>query len=83
MLQSSPILIDLIPPTHHDVPFGSSDVKRANSDKMLLAALQEVQSVVRSYDHKAQIVGVGYILALNLVLHFGDLLPTRMVSCGS
>ena len=44
---------------------------------MLLAALQEAQSVVRSYDHKAQIVGVGYILALNLVLHFGDLLPTR------
>jgi hypothetical protein len=35
------------------------------------------QSVVRSYDHKSQIVGVGYILALNLVLHFGDLLPTR------
>ena len=26
---------------------------------------------------KAQIVGVGYILALNLVLHFGDLLPTH------
>jgi hypothetical protein len=46
-------------------------------DKMLLAALQEAQSVVRSYDSKAQIVGVGYILALNLVLHFGDLLPTR------
>ena len=32
---------------------------------------------MRSYDTKAQIVGVGYILALNLVLHFGDLLPTR------
>jgi len=44
---------------------------------MLLAALQEAQSVVRSYDTKAQIVGVGYILALNLVLHFGDLLPTH------
>ena len=39
--------------------------------------LQEAQSVVRSYDTKAQIVGVGYILALNLVLHFGDLLPTH------
>jgi hypothetical protein len=46
-------------------------------DKMLLAALQEAQSAVRSYDTKAQIVGAGYILALNLVLHFGDLLPTR------
>ena len=44
---------------------------------MLLAALQDSQSAVRSYDTKAQIVGVGYILALNLVLHFGDLLPTR------
>ena len=29
------------------------------------------------YDTKAQIVGVGYILALNLVLHFGDLLPNH------
>ena len=38
---------------------------------------RKLQSVVRSYDTKAQIVGVGYILALNLVLHFGDLLPTR------
>ncbi|RVC99217.1 hypothetical protein EN749_36880, partial [Mesorhizobium sp. M7A.F.Ca.ET.027.02.1.1] len=28
-------------------------------------------------DTKAQIVGVGYILALNLVLRFGDLLPTH------
>jgi hypothetical protein len=47
------------------------------ADKMLLAALQDSQAAVRSYDTKAQIVGVGYILALNLVLHFGDLLPTR------
>ena len=51
--------------------------RRDYADKMLLAALQEAQSVVRSYDTKAQIVGVGYILALNLVLHFGDLLPTH------
>ena len=42
-----------------------------------LPRLQEAQSVVRSYDTKAQIVGVGYILALNLILHFGDLLPTH------
>ena len=53
------------------------EITRDYADKMLLAALQEAQSVVRSYDTKAQIVGVGYILALNLVLHFGDLLPTR------
>ncbi|RWL48479.1 MAG: hypothetical protein EOR60_05760 [Mesorhizobium sp.] len=50
---------------------------RDYADKMLLAALQEAQSTVRAYDTKAQIVGVGYILALNLVLHFGDLLPTH------
>ena len=46
--------------------------------KMLLAAPQEAQNdVVRSYDTKGQIVGVGYVLALNLVLHFDGLLPTR------
>ncbi|MDB5523592.1 MAG: hypothetical protein JWM58_1355 [Rhizobium sp.] len=58
----------------HAVP---SEHSRDYVDKMLLAALHEAQSTVRSYDTKAQIVGAGYILALNLVLHFGDLLPTR------
>jgi hypothetical protein len=56
---------------------GPGETTRGYTDNMLLAALQEAQSVVRSYDTKAQIVGVGYILALNVVLHFGDLLPTR------
>jgi hypothetical protein len=56
---------------------GPGEITRDTVDKMLLAALQEAQAVVRSYDSKAQIVEVGYILALNLVLHFGDLLPTR------
>ena len=56
---------------------GPGEITRDYADKMLLAALQEAQSVARSYDNKAQIVGVGYILALNLVLHFGDLLPTH------
>jgi hypothetical protein len=56
---------------------GPGEITREYVDKMLLSALQEAQSVVRSYDTKAQIVGVGYILALNLVLHFGDLLPTH------
>jgi len=56
---------------------GLCETTRDYADKMLLAALQEAQSAVRSYDTKAQIVGVGYILALNVVLHFGDLLPTR------
>jgi len=54
---------------------GPGEIPQAYANKMLLAALQEAQSVVRSYDTKAQIVGVGYILALNLILHFGDLLP--------
>lgn len=56
---------------------GKNDIARCYADKMLLAALEEAQAVVRSYDGKAQIVGVGYILALNLVLRFGDLLPTH------
>jgi hypothetical protein len=50
---------------------------RAYTNKMLLAALLETQTATRSYDNKAQIVGVGYMLALGLVLHFGDLLPRR------
>jgi hypothetical protein len=54
-----------------------SENKRDYVDRMLLAALQDAQVTARSYDTKAQIVGAGYILALNLVLHFGDLLPTR------
>ncbi|QND34618.1 hypothetical protein HB772_21670 (plasmid) [Sinorhizobium meliloti] len=62
-----------------DVPMDAapSENKRDYVDRMLLAALQEAQVTVRSYDTKSQIVGAGYILALNLVLHFGDLLPTR------
>ena len=56
---------------------GPGEITRDYADKMLLAALQEAQSVGRAYDNKAQIVGVGYILALNLVLRFGDLLPTH------
>ncbi len=49
----------------------------AYTDKMLLAALLETQAATRSYDNKAQIVGVGYMLALGLVMQFGDLLPGR------
>ena len=55
---------------------GPGEITRDYADKMLLAVLQG-RSVARSYDNKAQIVGAGYILALNLVLHFGDLLPTH------
>jgi hypothetical protein len=44
---------------------------------MLLSALEGAHASVRFYDTKAQTVGVGYILALNVVLHFGDLLPNH------
>ena len=54
-----------------------SEVSRDYADKMLLSALEGAHASVRFYDTKAQIVGVGYILALNVVLHFGDLLPNH------
>ncbi len=38
-------------------------------------ALAEAQQTVRSYDVKAQIVGVGYIFALGIVFRLGSLLP--------
>ena len=56
---------------------GPLQITRDCADQRLLSALQEAQSLVRAYDTKAQILGVGYILALNLVLHFDDLLPAR------
>jgi len=56
---------------------GPLQITRDCADQRLLSALQEAQSLVRAYDTKAQILGVGYILALNLVLHFEDLLPSR------
>jgi len=42
---------------------------------LLRDALTEAQATVRSYDTKAQIVGVGYILALNVVGRISDMLP--------
>ena len=56
---------------------GPLQITRDCADQRLLSALQEAQSLVRAYDTKAQILGVGYILALGLVLHFDDLLPAR------
>lgn len=41
----------------------------------LLSALKEVQDSIRSYDTKAQIVGVGYIFTLNVITTFGANLP--------
>ncbi len=42
---------------------------------ILRDALSEAQTTVRSYDTKAQIVGVGYIFALGIVGSLGDRLP--------
>lgn len=41
----------------------------------LMAILGEAQQTVRSYDTKAQIVGVGYIFALGVVMRSGDHIP--------
>jgi hypothetical protein len=54
-----------------------NEVLRDQTDSMLLSALDQTHAAARFYDTKAQIVGVGYILALNVVLHFGDLLPNH------
>jgi hypothetical protein len=42
---------------------------------MLRDALSEAQTTVRAYDTKAQIVGVGYLFAMNLVSGVDRLLP--------
>ncbi len=42
---------------------------------ILRDALTEAQTTVRSYDTKAQIVGVGYVLALRIVASLSDRLP--------
>ena len=54
---------------------GPSETTRDYADKMLLAALQEAQTVAGSYDNKAQIVGV----AENVTRpdHKAGALPTR------
>ncbi|MEQ8506871.1 MAG: hypothetical protein RIB80_16235 [Rhodospirillales bacterium] len=44
----------------------------------LLSILAEAQQSVRSYDTKAQIVAVGYILALQVVLRAGAQVPVPM-----
>ena len=77
MTELPPSLLARISSSACDEVLRTGVVTHDYADKMLLAALQEAQSVVRAYDHKAQIVGVGYILAFNLVLHFGDILPIR------
>lgn len=46
----------------------------------LMAALKEAQDTVRSYDTKAQIIGVGYIFAFDIVQRIADLLPAGVGS---
>ena len=45
----------------------------------LLSALKEAQDSVRSYDTKAQIVGVGFIFTLGVITKFGANLPAANV----
>lgn len=49
--------------------------KLADACALLQTSLAEAQATVRSYDTKAQIVGVGYIFALNIVGSVDKLLP--------
>jgi hypothetical protein len=77
MPETSSSVVDRILGLDATMHAGPAEITREYVDKMLLAALREAQSVARAYDNKAQIVGMGYILALNLVLRFGDLLPTH------
>jgi hypothetical protein len=48
----------------------------------LLSVLSEAQDTVRSYDNKAQIMGVGYILALQVVLRSGAQIPVPIDQAG-
>lgn len=60
----------------------SDDLSKRFHDKLdadaLMATLREAQDTVRSYDTKAQIVGVGYIFALGIVLRSGGHIPVPM-----
>ncbi|MCK5778683.1 MAG: hypothetical protein KAH11_07815 [Rhodospirillales bacterium] len=48
----------------------------------LMSVLGEAQDTVRSYDTKAQIVGVGYIFALGVVQQSGKHMPVPMEWAG-
>ena len=41
----------------------------------MMASLKECQDTVRSYDTKAQIVGVGYIFAIGIITDLGERIP--------
>ncbi len=46
------------------------------AQEMMQLALAECQATVRGYDTKAQIVGVGYIFALEIIFQLSKLLPS-------
>ena len=48
---------------------------RDNALRFLELALSEAQATVRGYDTKAQIVGIGYTFALNIVANVGQGFP--------
>lgn len=52
-----------------------SEDKKDDSIELMKMALSECQSTVKAYDTKAQIVGVGYIFALNIIFQLAKLLP--------
>ena len=56
----------------NNLTFGESSARGSRAPDAATTGWHRPQARV-----KAQIVGVGYILALNLILHFGDLLPTH------
>ena len=53
------------------------DSHQHNVLQLLKDSLSEVQTSVRSYDTKAQIVGVGYIFALNVIGQISAQIPTH------
>ena len=46
-----------------------------NNIELVRLALAEAQATVRGYDTKAQIVGIGYLFALNVITRLADILP--------
>lgn len=44
---------------------------------LLKDSLKDAQDTVRAYDTKAQIVGVGYILSLNVISQVGQIIPDK------
>ncbi len=64
------------PPLNRGEPLSSSK-PTDQALAILRDALSEAQTTVRSYDTKAQIVGVGYVLALGIVGALSDQLPAE------